>query len=81
MVIQLQAEGIQSISDLVDFDKDSLQQLADSLCHPGGWVLAPSPGASVSATISTPLFVFGAKTPEKDCCGMWPCSLLLHSWM
>ena len=55
MVIQLQAEGIQSISDLVDFDKDSLQQLADSLCHPGGWVLAPSPGASDTFLTKIPI--------------------------
>ena len=31
MVIQLHAEGISSISDLADFDKDSLQQVADNL--------------------------------------------------
>ena len=31
MVIQLQAEGISSISDLADCNKDSLQQLADNL--------------------------------------------------
>ena len=31
MVIQLQTEGIQSVSDLADLNKYSLQQLADNL--------------------------------------------------
>ena len=31
-MIQLQAKGIASILDLVDFDNDSHQQLADNLC-------------------------------------------------
>ena len=30
-VVQLAQEGIQSIDDLADFDKDALQQLADNL--------------------------------------------------
>ena len=30
-MVQLQHEGIHSVADLVDFDKDSLHQLADSL--------------------------------------------------
>ena len=38
LVIQLQAEEIQSVSDLADSDKDSLQQLADNLNCLGGWV-------------------------------------------
>ena len=29
-MVQLQAEGIASVSDLADFNKDSLQQLADN---------------------------------------------------
>ena len=36
MLIELQAEVIEAISDLADFDKDSLQQVADNLQHPGG---------------------------------------------
>ena len=32
-VIQLQTEGITTVGDLADFEKDSLQQLADNLCH------------------------------------------------
>ena len=30
-VIQLQNEGISTVADLADFDKDALQQLADNL--------------------------------------------------
>ena len=44
-VLQLQAEGITSVSDLADFNKDSLQQLADNLRHPGGHVPDPNPTA------------------------------------
>ena len=42
-VVQLQAKGITSVSDLVDFNKDSLQQLADNLRRPGGHVPDPNP--------------------------------------
>ena len=35
MVIQLQREGIDTVNDLADFDKDSLSQLADNLRCPG----------------------------------------------
>ena len=43
-VMQLHAKGIEAVSDLADFDKDSLQQLADNLRCPGGRVLDPNPG-------------------------------------
>ena len=56
-VVQLCAEGIEAVADLADFDKDSLQQLADNLRHPGGCVLDPNPGAPAGATIPTPPFV------------------------
>ena len=39
MVIQLQVEGITGIQDLTDFDKDTLQQLADNLRKLAGYVL------------------------------------------
>ena len=32
-VVQLQTEGIMAIGDLVDFEKDSLQQFVDNLHH------------------------------------------------
>ena len=61
-VVQLQAEGITSVSDLADFNKESLQQLADNLRHPGGCVPDPNPAAQPGSTIPTPPFVFGAKS-------------------
>ena len=61
-VVQLQSEGIGVVADLADFDKTSLQQLADNLRCPGGRVLDPNPGAPPGATIPTPPFVFGAKS-------------------
>jgi hypothetical protein len=33
--VQLATEGIMSVIDLADFDKESLQQLADNLIRPG----------------------------------------------
>ena len=63
-VVQLCAEGIEAVADLADFDKESLQQLADNLRHPGGCVPDPNPGAPAGATILTPPFVFGAKSQK-----------------
>ena len=53
------------VSDLVDFNKDSLQQLADNLRCPGGHVPDPNPGAPPGSTIPTPPFVFGAKSQRR----------------
>ena len=53
-MVQLQAEGITSVSDLADLNKDSLQQLADNLRHPGGCVTDPNPAAQPGSTIPTP---------------------------
>ena len=39
---QMQLEGIQSIADLADFEKDSLQQLADNLRRPGKRIADPT---------------------------------------
>jgi hypothetical protein len=64
-VVQLQQEGITTVDDLADFDKDSLQQLADNLRRPGGRVPDPNPGAAPGATIPTPPFVFGAKSQKR----------------
>jgi hypothetical protein len=35
-IIQLQAEGISTVDDLMDFDKETLQQVANNLRRPGG---------------------------------------------
>ena len=67
---QLRNEGITTIDDLGEFDKDTLQQISDNLQRPGGRVpdpnyvppnpmLVPSP---VVPTVPTPLFIFGAKS-------------------
>ena len=61
-VVQLQVEGITVIQDLADFDKDTLQQLADNLRKPAGGIPDPNPAGAAGATIPTPSFVFGAKS-------------------
>jgi hypothetical protein len=42
-VIQLQAEGITAIGDLVDFDKDTMAQIAANLRRPAGRIPDPNP--------------------------------------
>ena len=64
-VVQLALEGIQTVNDLADFDKEALQQLADNLRCPGGRVPNPDPGAAIGSTIPTPAFVFGAKSQKR----------------
>ena len=64
-MLQLQAEGITLVSDLADFNKDSLQQLADNLRHPGGCIPDPNPAAQAGSTIPTPPFIFGAKSQRR----------------
>ena len=64
-VIQVQTEGIMTIGDLVDYEKDSLQQLADTLHHPGGRIPDPSPNAAARATIPMPAFTFGVKSQKR----------------
>ena len=64
-VLQLQSEGITLVSDLADFNKDSLQQLADNLRCPGRHVPDPNPAAQPGSTIPTPPFVFGAKSQRR----------------
>ena len=64
-VAQLQIEGITTISNLADFEKETLQQMADNLWKPEGWVPDPNPAAAPGATIPTPLFVFGAKSQHR----------------
>ena len=64
-MVQLQAEGITSVSDLADFNKDSLQQRADNLRRPGGRIPDPNPAAQPGSTIPTPPFIFGAKSQRR----------------
>ena len=60
-VMQLGNEGITTVDDLVYFDKDTIQQVADSLRRPGGRIPDPMQKSAPGATILTPTFVFGAK--------------------
>jgi hypothetical protein len=46
-VAQMQAEGITNIQELADFDKESLQQLAENLRRPGGRVPDPNPNTEL----------------------------------
>ena len=45
-VTQLQAEGIAGVEDLVEFDKETIEQIAANLCRPAGRVPDPNPGAA-----------------------------------
>ena len=64
-MVQLQTEGITTVGDLADFEKDSLQQLADNLCCPEGRIPNPSTNATTGATIPMPTFTFGAKSQMR----------------
>ena len=64
-MVQMQLEGIQSVPDLADFEKDSLQQLADNLRKPGGRIPDPDPNAPAGATIPMPAFTYGAKSQKR----------------
>ena len=64
-MVQMQLEGIQSIADLADFEKDCLQQLADNLRKPGGRIPDPDPNAPAGATIPTPALTYGAKSQKR----------------
>jgi hypothetical protein len=64
-VVQLQAEGIDGVDDLTDFDKETIEQIASNLRRPAGRVPDPNPTAAEGATIPTPPFVFGAKSQQR----------------
>ena len=57
-MVQMQQEGIQLVADLADFEKQSLQQLADNLRKPGQRIADPDPNAPLGATIPTPAFTY-----------------------
>jgi hypothetical protein len=67
--VQLATEGIDHPSDLLEFKKDSLKQIAENLRRPSGRIPDPNAGADggppVGATISTPPFVLGAKSLQR----------------
>jgi predicted RecB family nuclease len=41
-VVQLQVEGITSVYDLADFDKDTVEQIAANLRRPAGRIVDPN---------------------------------------
>ena len=64
-VLQPSHEGIVSVSDLIDFDKESIKQISENLRRPGGRIADPTPGAEEGSIIPTPPFVFGAKSQAR----------------
>lgn len=64
-VIQLRNEGISTVGDLIDFDKDTLQRIAENLRRPGGRIANPDRNAEPGETIATPPYVFGAKSQKR----------------
>jgi hypothetical protein len=63
--LQLANEGIDDVSHLADFHKDTLTQVADNLRQPGGRIPNPDPNAPPGSTIAQPPFVFGAKSQKR----------------
>ena len=63
-IMQLQHQWIITVDGLAYFDKDSLQQLVDNLCHPSGRVPDPNLNAGQGATTPTAGFLYGAK-PQR----------------
>ena len=53
MVVKLQDEGIDDFKDLVDFDKDTIQQIVYNLRRPAGRVPDPNSNAAAGATVPT----------------------------
>ena len=64
-VPQLQNEGIDSPDDLVDFDKDTLKEVAENLRKPSDRIPNPDPNAPAGSTIPGPAHVFGAKSQKR----------------
>ena len=64
-VAQLANEGIATVLDLTEFDKETFKQVVDNLRNPGGRVPNPDPGAAPGSTIPRPPFVFGAKSHRR----------------
>ena len=62
---QMQQEGIQLVANLADFEKQSLQQLADNLRKSGGRIADPNPNAALGATIPIPAFTYGDKSQKS----------------
>jgi hypothetical protein len=53
-IVQIQTEGITNVQDVADFDRESLQQLADNLRKPGGRISDPNPNAAPGSYYPNP---------------------------
>ena len=62
---QLAQEGIVSPTDLVDFDKDTIEQVAKNLRNPSDRIPNPDPNAAAGSTIPRPPYTFGAKSQKR----------------
>ena len=60
--VQIQNEGIYTITDLVDFDKDTINKISDNLRRTSGRIEDPNLGATAGDIIPTSTFVIGAKS-------------------
>ena len=60
-VLQLTHEGLDTVDDLVEFDKVSIQHIASSLRRLGGRIPDTTPRTVYRSTIPIPPFKFGAK--------------------
>ena len=56
MVVRLTNKGIVTVSDLADFDWESIKQTAEILRRSGGSIPNPNPGAAPRTKIPTPPF-------------------------
>lgn len=63
--VKLQEEGITSVGDLMDFDKDTIEKIAANLKSPGDRIPNPDPGAAPGSTIPRPPYPFGAKSQKR----------------
>jgi hypothetical protein len=64
-VAKLSEEGINTPTDLRDFDKDTISAVADSLRRPNDRIPNPDPGAAPGATIPRPPYVFSALSQKR----------------
>ena len=58
-VTQLYNKEIIVFADLIDFDKSTIDQIYDNLCHQTGRISDHNLGAAPGATIHAPLLIFG----------------------
>ena len=59
---QLQLEGLETIDDLLEFDKTSIKGIVDNLRSPGGRIPNPDVNPPDGSTIRRPPFQIGAKS-------------------